>query len=529
MKQQNNNNLDKNGCIGQILKGVSRNMTIKQKLVFMIMIACIATLIVAVSIFMGYEWANLREFMVINLSTQAEILADNLTSPVMFNYEDDARETLSSLRVESSIVFGGVYTKEGNLMASYYKMDTDSSVQPQNILEDGHEFSGEYITVFRKIILDGEVLGTVCIRSGLDRIWIMLWSRLKITFAVIIVSLIAAYIISSKLQGVVSKPVVNLAKLAKSISDEKDYSVRGKKVSNDEIGMLINAFNEMLNQIQQRDKALVDANKQLEAKVAERTSDLEETIEKLNESNKQLQEFTYIASHDLREPLRKVSSFGQLLAESLEGKLDKDDMENLGYMIDGASRMQVMIEALLTYSRVTTKGVDFEPVDLNQVIEELMAFELSIKIEETNAKVNIEKPLLAVDADPTQLRQLLQNLIANGLKYQAKDVTPEITICSKITDENMIRIEVQDNGIGIKEDKFEDVFVMFKRLHNRQQYEGTGIGLAVCKKIVKRHGGDIGVSSTYGEGSTFWFTMPRADKAKTEIVTADISKNEKNV
>ncbi|MBN1796511.1 MAG: HAMP domain-containing protein [Sedimentisphaerales bacterium] len=512
--------------IGQIVATVSRNMTIRHKLVFMIMAACVVSLVVAGAIFTGYEWANLRQFMVMNLSAQAEILADNCKAAVAFNDSEDAKEVLSSLRVESSIVFGGIYTKDGKLMSAYYKVGTDKSVQPERLKEDGYEFSGGYVTVFKRIILDGEVLGTVCIRSSLEKIWTMLWSRIKITFAVIIVSLVAAYVISSKLQSVVSKPLLKLAKLAKAISDEKDYSVRGQKTSNDEIGSLIDAFNEMLNQIQRRDKALVDANRQLEAKVAERTSDLEQTIEKLNESNKQLQDFTYVASHDLREPLRKISSFGQLLTESLGEKLTDDDRENLSYMIDGASRMQQMIEALLTYSRVTTRGVDFEPTDLNQVVEGLKNFELSVVLEETNTKLIVEKPLHTVNCDSTQIRQLLQNLIANGLKYQKKGVTPEITIRSKTVDDSMVRVEVQDNGIGIKEDQFENIFVMFRRLHSRQEYEGTGIGLAVCKKIVKRHGGDIGVSSTYGEGSTFWFTAPVADSSRAAVLAARENENE---
>ncbi|MGD8787134.1 MAG: ATP-binding protein, partial [Phycisphaerales bacterium] len=227
-----------------------------------------------------------------------------------------------------------------------------------------------------------------------------------------------------------------------------------------------------------------------------------------SQSNQQLQEFTYVASHDLREPTRKISSFGQLLVESLADKLEDDDKENLNFMIEGADRMQQMIEALLTYSRVSTKGVTFERVDLNEIIEQLKSLELSAKLEETNGTISAPEPLPAIDCDPAQIRQLLQNLISNGLKYQRNDVVPEITVRAKAEDNGIIRIEIQDNGIGIKEEQFDNVFVMFRRLHSKQEYEGTGIGLAVCKRIVERHGGEIGVNSTYGEGSTFWFTIP---------------------
>jgi signal transduction histidine kinase len=495
----------------RLLAASSRNVTIRHKIVMIIMLTCIATLIIAGGIFTGYQWATLRQVMVMNISAQAETMAETCRAAVVFNDAADAQETLSSLAVISSVVFGGVYDSHGKLMSAYYRYGADKSVRPRAVTEDGHTFDGDYLTVSNRIILDGDVIGTVCIRSDLEPLRRMLSNSIKIIFVIIGVSLLAAYLISSRLQSVVSRPILELAELAKAVSDRRDYAVRGVKVGNDETGMLVDAFNEMLNQIQQRDSKLVEANKELEAKVTARTADLEQMVEKLNQSNQQLQEFTYVASHDLREPLRKISSFGQLLMASLGDRLEGDDKENLDFMVDGAGRMQQMIEALLTYSRVTSKGVDFEPVDLNKVVDELRDFELSVKLEETHTRLNVPGPLHHVNCDPTQIRQLLQNLIANGLKYQKKGNAPEITIRSALQDGNMVRIEVQDNGIGIKEDQFKNIFVMFKRLHSRQEYEGTGIGLAVCKKIVERHGGNIGVSSTYGQGSTFWFTVPVAD------------------
>lgn len=248
--------------------------------------------------------------------------------------------------------------------------------------------------------------------------------------------------------------------------------------------------------------------KEAEKKLERLNENLEDTIAKLGRANSELKDFVYIASHDLREPMRKISSFGELLSASLKDKLNDDDKENLGFMVDGATRMQQMIDALLVYSRVTTRGAEFETVDLNKVVEELCTVELAVTIEETGAKIMTPERLHNVNCDPAQIRQLMQNLVANGLKYQKEGVVPEITIRSSVTDNDMIRVEVTDNGIGIKQEQFKDVFVMFKRLHSRREYEGAGIGLAVCKKIVERHEGDIGVSSTYGQGATFWFTMP---------------------
>lgn len=236
--------------------------------------------------------------------------------------------------------------------------------------------------------------------------------------------------------------------------------------------------------------------------------DLNELNRKLDQSNKELQDFAYIASHDLREPLRKISSFGSLLQDSLEGKLDEDQQENFEFMIDGAQRMQTMINDLLTYSRVTTRAKPPERIDLNEVIKDLKDLELATLLDETKGTIRIPEPLPPVQGDLSQMHQLFQNLIGNGVKFHRKGVPPEITIRARQAENRMVHIEVQDNGIGIPEEYHEQLFTMFKRLHPRERYEGTGIGLAVCKKIVNRHGGEIGINSALGEGSSFWFTLP---------------------
>ena len=242
--------------------------------------------------------------------------------------------------------------------------------------------------------------------------------------------------------------------------------------------------------------------------------ELEETNQKLERSNRELQDFAYIASHDLREPMRKISAFGQLLQESLKGKLDDDEQENLAFMIDGANRMQQMIDALLTYSRVTTKTKPAKRVDLNEAIEDLKNVELAALLEETEGTIRIQKPLPAVQADPSQVHQLLQNVIANGLKFHRDGIPPEIAVRGRQEKDNQVRVEVEDNGVGIEEANYEKIFGMFQRLYSREGYKGSGIGLAVCKKIVERHGGTIGVNSTLGKGSTFWFTMPGGEKGE---------------
>ncbi|MGA8849868.1 MAG: PAS domain S-box protein [Dehalococcoidia bacterium] len=253
----------------------------------------------------------------------------------------------------------------------------------------------------------------------------------------------------------------------------------------------------------------ITARKRLEEEREALLHEIRKINQKLEEANKELQDFVYIASHDLREPLRKISSFGTLLQDSLKGKLNEDQQENFEFMIDGARRMQDMIDALLTYSRLTTKAKPFEWVDLNKVIEDLKKLELATILDETGGTIHVPEPLPSIQADPSQMHQLFQNLIGNGLKFHKEGIPPEIIIRAHEIDIDMIRIEVEDNGIGIDEKYHGQLFTMFKRLQSREQYEGTGIGLASCKKIIERHGGNIGIKSTSGKGSTFWFTLPR--------------------
>ena len=256
----------------------------------------------------------------------------------------------------------------------------------------------------------------------------------------------------------------------------------------------------------------ISDRKQAQAEAESLVKDMQDINRRLEASNRELEDFAHIASHDLQEPLRKISSFGEILQESLKGKLDEDEAENLNFVIDGAARMQSMINDLLTYSRITTKAKPAEAVDLNDVIENLKNFELATILKETEGTILVPNTLLVAHGDPSQIHQLLQNLIGNGLKFHKDGVPPVITITSNPMKNNMVRFDVTDNGIGIDQEYYEQIFVMFKRLHSRQSYKGTGIGLAICKKIIERHGGQIGINSTPGEGSTFWFTLPRFGK-----------------
>lgn len=233
--------------------------------------------------------------------------------------------------------------------------------------------------------------------------------------------------------------------------------------------------------------------------------------DKLGRSNKELEEFAYIASHDLQEPLRKVIAFGDRLKTRYSDVLDEAGVDYLSRMQDAAGRMSILINDLLTYSRVTSKAKPLEDVDLEQIVREVLS-DLEVRIEELNATVEV-KLSCGLKADPVQMRQLMQNLISNALKFHKPEEAPVVKVFDrtvKSDNSETLQIVVEDNGIGFDEQYKDRIFGMFQRLHGRHEYSGTGLGLAVCRKIADRHDISITVNSTVGEGSRFILTPETA-------------------
>lgn len=232
---------------------------------------------------------------------------------------------------------------------------------------------------------------------------------------------------------------------------------------------------------------------------------LENAVSELRRSNQELEQFAYVASHDLQEPLRKIASFCNLLEARYAERLDDKAGTYLHYIVDGALRMQALVNDLLHYSRVATRGKEFAPTDANSVLQDALV-NLEVAVSESNASVTYDS-LPQISGDEAQLVRLFQNIVGNAIKYRGED-PPRIHIGVEEQDGQWF-FSVRDNGIGIAPEYAERIFVIFQRLHTREEYGGTGIGLAVCKKIVERHGGRIWVDSQEGSGATFRFTLPR--------------------
>lgn len=280
---------------------------------------------------------------------------------------------------------------------------------------------------------------------------------------------------------------------------------------------LIEDISEKIKQEQKIEKLLQELrqkNEELELEVKNRTHALQKSNEELIRSNEDLEQFAYIASHDLQEPLRMVGNFVQLIGRNYKDKIDEEGNTYIHFAVDGVNRMSNLIQNLLKYSRVGRKNIALREISIQDIIE-LKLIDLSQKIKETNAQVSITEKQLRLFCEPNQLGIVFYNLINNALKFCKSDA-PQIEI-DWVENEKEWTFSVKDNGIGIEEQYKTKVFEIFKRLNRREDYEGTGIGLALCKKIINRHKGDIWFESTLGVGTTFYFTINKALKNELQL------------
>ncbi len=320
------------------------------------------------------------------------------------------------------------------------------------------------------------------------------------TIILVIVSTLLAIGISILISLLLSKRILTDLRLLQKGTEivaggNLDYRVDTQ--SDDEIGQLAHAFNEMAWRLNESEK------------------ERESYIKKLAQSNRELEDFAFIASHDLQEPLRKIQTFGDRLKEKHGGGLGEGGLDYLERMQNAAVRMQALINGLLGYSRVTTRPEPFSPVPLTPLVQDVVS-DLAVRIEQTGGRVEVAE-LPVIESSPHQMRQLFQNLLSNALKFRGEE-KPLINVSGKEVRHSLsnedgmhepcVEIRVKDNGIGFDEKYLDRIFQPFQRLHGRSQYEGTGIGLAICRKIVERHGGTITAKSAPGRGAMFIITLP---------------------
>ncbi|MDX8521238.1 sensor histidine kinase [Mesorhizobium dulcispinae] len=394
-------------------------------------------------------------------------------------------------------------------------LTSDRSAAARLCLEhnDGLDLSNDYrgvpaITVYRWMPKFGLCLITKLDKEEAFAPVYQLGQSLAIAGGLLLLVASAA---SGLLSRTITNPIRRIEAGARRVeAGERDVVL--PESSSDELGRLARAFNRMTTALKSRESELQAHAATLEQRVAEKTRELDLRASELARSNIELERFASVASHDLQEPLRMVASYTQLLGRRYKGRLDADADEFIHFAVDGAARMQALINDLLVYSRVSTQGSAFEAIDCNLVVERALANLKAARIE--SGAIIRKSELPKIDADRFQLIQLFQNLIGNAIKFRGERV-PEIEIAAR-RDGGEWLFSIADNGIGIDAKYIEQLFTVFKRLHTRAEYPGTGIGLAICKKVVERHGGRIWVESEVNRGSTFFFTLPCRDIEDTD-------------
>jgi PAS domain S-box-containing protein len=602
-----------------------RNQPITRKLMTVILLTSGAVLTLTCGTFLAYELVTFRQSMVRSLSILAQAIAANSTAALAFENADDAARVLSAVAADPHVVAAALYDRNEGLFASYTNPDAGPSPVPMRPDHDGYRFGWGRLVLHQPVAIENRRLGTLYLHSDLGAMYQRFTLYGGIVSGVVAAATLVALALARRLQRHITQPVLALARIAKMVSEQQDYSVRAERFDDDELGQLTDAFNEMLARVHERDRALRAHGDVLRREVVDRKAaeerfrlivetaldavvtmnaagtitgwspqaetvfgwshkevfgrSLADTIiperyreahrrglerflatgkssmlnqrfelsaldrhgtefpvelaitvlhsgdapsfsafvrditerkridDDLRRSNADLEQYAYIASHDLQEPLRMVTSYTELLAERYRGQLDHKAAKFIHYITDGAKRMQRLVTDLLTYSRVGALGIALKPVSAEVVVRNVLN-SLGPFIRETGATIEITAPLPAVMADEVQLMQLLQNLIGNALKFRS--VRPPRVVIDAVACDSRWRFSVQDNGIGIDVRYTERIFQMFQRLHEKERYEGSGIGLAIAKRIVERHDGRIWLESTVGAGTTFFFTLSPA-------------------
>lgn len=473
-----------------------KDTPIQHKLMRVILLTSGVVLLLTCTAYFAYEFFTFRRALVRELSVLGEIIATNSTAALAFDSRDDANEILLALKAEPHIVGASLYDKEGNLF-SHYPATLPVDHFPKTSGDQGYRFEESYVVGFQPVVQGSSRLGTLFIKSDMGAMYERFRLYGTIAVLVIVVSFMVAYVLSRSLQRSISKPILALAETARAISDRQDYSVRATKLGRDELGLLTDAFNQMLSQIQVQNEEIQVFNQKLEQNIIERTRELEA-------ANKELEAFSYSVSHDLRAPLRSIDGYSRVLIDDYGEKLDEEGKRTLSIIMKNALRMGQLIDDLLSFSRIGKQNLRKVNLDMNAITLGV-ATELKEQ-QRREVELNI-KSMLAIQGDSSMLKQVITNLVSNAFKYSNKKDKPVVEIGSYAENGHHIYY-VKDNGAGFDMRYYGKLFGVFQRLHSATEFEGTGVGLALVQRIVLKHGGKVWAEGKVDEGATFYFSLP---------------------
>lgn len=444
-----------------------------------------------------------------SLEIVTEVMSNNVQVPFSFGdaYISEVENTLKAFRSDTAVLSACLFDEEGKVFAAFHK-DTANyflpTQMPPQTAERIYSYSkNDTLHTFCHFIADSKP-GYFYIQKKSAKNNVLL-NLVATTLIVVLISLVLGILSALFLQQAISTPISSLIDTMQNVAKQQDYATRVTESGDIELRTLSQVFNDMLLQIEKRDASLQEIKHQLEERVEERTKELQDKTQALQLSNNELQQFAYIASHDMQEPLRIIGSFSQILAKRYQNTLDNEMKEYISFIVDAVGRMQTLIKDLLSFSRVGTAKMQIKPVVLSNLLLKCTS-NLRFAIEECNAQINYADTLPVINADETKTLQLFQNLLSNAIKFRKDTIKPIINISIQEEPTEWL-FTISDNGIGIEKDYSEKIFMIFQRLSTA--YSGTGIGLAICKKVVELHGGRIWFESEKDKGSTFYFTYKK--------------------